>query len=617
MVARLSVLALVCSCAVWAQQGTQFFPVSEVRPGMKGVGRTIFEGNQVQEFQVELLGVAKGILAPKHDAILARLSGPTVDKTGVVEGMSGSPVYVNGRLLGAIAVSFPYEKEPYTLITPIEDMLAVTPAGSSGPSAALDLPWYASAVPASTGDIDRWIPQGQPGPQSWADLAAHWASRWADGASAGRFRLPLRFSGFDSQVISRYTPVLNAMGFDPMQVATMSSSSAEAESSPEAAAGVTPGTMISLVLVRGDLNLNADCTVTYRNANQLYACGHPVFSLGPAQVPFAPARVLATIPSLAASFKIDVPGPIVGSIRQDRFGAIYGVVGDVAPIIPIHVSVDSSLGRETDYHFEVAQQPVLSPLLVNMAVVSAITSTERVAGPATLDLSGSIDLSDGESIKIEDVDSSELSAAGGAGAAVAGPLSYLLNGQFPSLRIRGIDLTVKSQSESRIATLEQVWSTRSEVRPGDHIDVTAVERTPSGATITQTIPVTIPMNVTDKTLSLVVGSGTAMNAVEMRFIRAGSPPRDLHQLVRELNQTRRNNRLYALLMAPQRSFIMEGTDFPSPPPSLLQTFMADPAVSSKITYRVNSVVGDYQTSPVPYSIEGEQTLFLKVLSAAN
>ncbi|HEV2417324.1 MAG TPA: SpoIVB peptidase S55 domain-containing protein [Terriglobia bacterium] len=617
MVARLSVLVLVCSCAAWAQQSTQFFPVSEVRPGMKGVGRTIFEGNQVQEFQVELLGVAKGILAPKHDAILARLSGPTVDKTGVVEGMSGSPVYVNGRLLGAIAVSFPYEKEPYTLITPIEDMLAVTPAGSSGPSAALDLPWYASAVPASTGNIDRWIPQSQPGPQSWADLAAHWASRWAEGAAGGQFRLPLRFSGFDSQVISRYTPVLNAMGFDPMQVATMSSSSAEAESSPEAAAGVTPGTMISLVLVRGDLNLNADCTVTYRNANQLYACGHPVFSLGPAQVPFAPARVLATVPSLAASFKIDVPGPIVGSIRQDRFGAIYGVVGDIAPIIPIHVSVDSSLGRETDYHFEVAQQPVLSPLLVNMAVVSAITSTERVAGPATLDLSGSIDLSDGESIKIEDVDSSELSAAGGAGVAVAGPLSYLLNGQFPSLRIRGINLTVKSQSESRIATLEQVWSTRSEVRPGDHIEVTAVERTPSGATITQTIPVTIPMNVTDKTLSLVVGSGTAMNAVEMRFIRAGSPPRDLHQLVRELNQTRRNNRLYALLMAPQRSFIMEGTDFPSPPPSLLQTFMADPAVSSKITYRVNSVVGDYQTSPVPYSIEGEQTLFLKVLSAAN
>lgn len=625
MAAWLSVLVLFCSGAAWAQQGTQFFPVSQVRPGMKGVGRTIFEGNQVQEFQVELLGVAKGILAPKHDAILARLSGPTVDKTGVVEGMSGSPVYVDGKLLGAIAISFPYEKEPYTLITPIEDMLAVAPAASAHgsaselSSAALEMPWYQSAIPASAGSVDRWIPDSSP--ESLTTLASRWAGqwagRWADGAS--RFRLPLRFSGFDNQVISQYTPVLNAMGFDPMQAATMAggASSAEDENTPAVEASITPGTMISMVLVRGDLNLNADCTVTYRHGNQLYACGHPVLSLGPAQLPFAPARVLATVPSLAASFKIDVPGPIVGSIRQDRFGAIYGVLGDISPVIPIHLQVDSSLGRETDYHFEVAQQPVLSPLLVNMAVVSAITSTERVAGPATLDLSGSIDLSDGESIKIEDVDSSLLSAAGGAGAAVAGPLSYLLNGQFPSLRIRSINLTVKSESESRVATLEQVWSTRSEVRPGDHIEVTAVERTPSGETVSQTIPVTIPANVSDKTLSLMVGSGNAMNAVEMRFIRAGSPPRDLHQLVRELNQTRRNNRLYALLMAPQRSFVMEGTDFPSPPPSLLQTFMADPAVSSKITYRGSSVVGDYQTAPVPYSIVGEQTLLLKVLSAAN
>lgn len=640
MAAWLSVLAVLYPCVTWAQQGSQFFPVSQVRPGMKGVGRTIFEGNQVQEFQVELLGVAKGILAPKHDAILARLSGPTVDKTGVVEGMSGSPVYVDGKLLGAIAISFPYEKEPYTLITPIEDMLAVTPAAhrnlalaEAPASAALEMPWYDGAAPtfqatatgastgASQGTINRWIPDNPS--QSWADLASRWVSewagRWAEGVSGGRFRLPLRFSGFDNQVISRYTPVLNAMGFDPMQAATMAAgtSSAEDENSTAAADGVTPGTMISLVLVRGDLNLNADCTVTYRNGNQLYACGHPVLSLGPAQLPFAPARVLATIPSLAASFKIDVPGPIVGSIRQDRFGAIYGVVGDMSPVIPIHLRMDSSLGRQEDYHFEVAQQPVLSPLLVNMAVISAITSTERVAGPSTLDLSGSIDLSDGESIKIEDIDSSQLSAAGGAGAAVAGPLSYLLNGQFPSLRIRGIDLTVKSESESRVATLEQVWSTRSEVHPGDRIEVTAVERTPSGETVSQTIPVTIPANVSDKTLSLMVGSGNAMNAVEMRFIRAGSPPRNLHQLVRELNETRRNNRLYALLMAPQRSFVMEGTDFPSPPPSLLQTFMADPAVSSKITYRGDSVVGDYQTAPVPYSIVGEQTLLLKVLSATN
>ncbi len=218
---------------------------------------------------------------------------------------------------------------------------------------------------------------------------------------------------------------------------------------------------------------------------------------------------------------------------------------------------------------------------------------------------------------MDDVVSSEFSSAGSAGAAVAVPLSYLLSSQFPDLQIRGINLDIVSQNENRAATLEQVWSSRSEVRPGDHIEVTAVERTPSGQTLTQKIPIEIPNSVDDKTLSLVVGSGTAINMLQMQFLRPGNPPRDLHQLVRELNRTRRDNRLYALLMVPQRSFVMEGTEYPSPPPSLLQTFMADPAVSSKITYRGTSVVGDYETKPLPYSIQGEQTLYLRVLSTAK
>lgn len=582
---------------------------------MMGVGRTIFEGNKVQPFQVELLGVVKNVLAPKHDAILARLSGSIIDQTGVVEGMSGSPVYVNGKLLGAIAIAFPFAKVPYTLITPIKDMLAVVPGqtglAGEGQTARLQLPWYGAATPASAGGINRWIPASGSGPKLWSRVVA----QGMGGGMLSRFPLALGFSGFDSSVITRYAPLLKSMGFDPMQ--TMASSTSGSDNTPAATASITPGTMISLVLVRGDLNLTADCTVTYRHGNQIYACGHPIFSLGPAEVPFAPAHVLATIPSLQASFKVDTTGPVVGSIRQDRFGAIYGVLGETSPTVPVHLHVMSSLGRATDYNFEVAQQPLLSPLLVNIAIVSAVSSTERVEGPATLALQGSIQLSDGEAVKIEDVVSSELSAVGGIGAAVAGPLSYLLNGQFPSLRIRAVDLNVQSQNESRIATLEQVWSTRSEVRPGEHIEVTAVERTPSGKTLSQKIPITIPMNVNDKSLSLVVGSGMAMNALEMRFIQPGSPPRDLHELVRELNHTRRNNRLYALLMAPQRSFVMEGTSYPSPPPSLLQTFMADPAVSSKITYRGDSVVGDYQTSPVSYSIQGEQTLFLKVLTGTN
>jgi hypothetical protein len=608
---------LFCCGVLCAQTNAQFFPLADVRPGMKGVGRTIFEGDKIQQFQVELIGVVKNFAAPKHDAILARLSGPVIQEAGVIAGMSGSPVYVDGKLLGAVAMGFPYAKEPYTLITPIEDMLEVAPGHSAVPGSqvALSLPWYSTQGGSPGGSSDRWIPTAaDSGLSAWTSLLA----RFTEGTNFGQLRLPLDFSGFDPRVISDYRPLLESLGFQPQQAGVLSTAGGpEIATSPSAINQITPGSMISVLLIRGDLNLEVGCTVTYRQRNNVYACGHQLLLMGPAQMPFAQAHVLATIPSLMESFKFDAPGPVVGSIRQDRFGAIYGVLGEQPPVIPVHLHLTSSLNRTTDYNFDVAQQPLLSPILVNMAVVSALSGTERMEGPSTLDLKGGIELSDGETVRLEDVISSNISSAGAAGAAVSTPLSYLLDGQYPNVQVRAVNLDVTSQDESRVATLEQVWSTQSEVHPGDHIVVTAVERTPGGGRLSQTIPVTIPQNVNDKTLSLVVGSGSAINALELRFIRPGNPPDALHQLVRELNRTRRDNRVYALLMAPQRSFVMEGTDFPSPPPSLLQTFLADPAVSSKISYRAGSVVGDFATKPLPYSIDGNQTLYLRVLDTAK
>ncbi|HUX09314.1 MAG TPA: hypothetical protein VMW51_01650, partial [Terriglobia bacterium] len=190
-------------------------------------------------------------------------------------------------------------------------------------------------------------------------------------------------------------------------------------------------------------------------------------------------------------------------------------------------------------------------------------------------------------------------------------------GEFPDLSIRGIDLTVVSTDERRVATLEQVWSSQSQVRPGDHIEVTGLLRTPSGGTLVEKIPVDIPESISDKRLSVVVGSGASLNALQNRLTPFSTTPRDLHQLVRALNRMRRNNRLYALVMTPQRSLTLQGEEYPSPPPSLVQTFLADPAVSSSVIYGNASVIGDYQTQPTQYTIQGEKTLYLKVENLGN
>jgi hypothetical protein len=390
------------------------------------------------------------------------------------------------------------------------------------------------------------------------------------------------------------------------------SGEAKSPASVNAAQEAQPGQMVSLEFVRGDFNLSADCTVTLRQGDRLYACGHPVFQTGRTDIPFAPSRVLATVPALTVSFKVDDAGLPMGSIHQDRFGAIYGVVGDKAHTIPVSVRVNSTLKRTESYKFEVAEAPLISPLLVQVALASSLSATERMLGPATLSLKGKIRLSSGDAVDLDDVLASDSGAANAAGVAVAVPLNYVLSSNFPDVRVDGIDLDVGVQDQDRTASLNEAWASKSEVQPGETIDVMAVVRTPSGEALPQKIAVRIPENISSKVLQLVVGSGSAINALEGRLTPLASQPRDVHQMVRALNHMRRNNRLYALLLTPEGSFRLAGDEFPSPPPSLLQTFLADPAAAGRVTLSATSVIADFETAPTPYTIAGQQTLLLKV-----
>ncbi len=613
--------------ALRAQEAPPFFPLSDVHAGLKGVGKTIFQGDQMSEFQVEVLGVLRGVLAPKRDAVLVKLSGERIDKTGVVAGMSGSPVYIDGKLLGAVAVSFPFAKEPYGLVTPIEDMLSVAPTKSAasgndqadsrigtGPASSFG---SFARVAGDSGSL-RFVPDSAPWPVAQAPTAGD-----AQGALAAALRLPVYFSGFDEKLIQQYAPQFRALGLEPLAGGALTGApavSASAKAGPPAAAEidkVQPGQMISMLFMSGDFNLAADCTVTLRVGDRVYACGHQVFQLGQTDIPFAPAHVLATIPALTVSFKVDDPGAPVGSIHQDRFGAIYGEIGDQAPTIPVHISVKSDLGRTETYRFSVAQAPLVSPLLLQLALVSAVGATERALGPSTLALKGKIRLAGGDDVNLDDVLVSDSGPANAAGAMVAAPLNALLTSDFPGLHIEGVDLDMSVQNQDRAATLDSAWSSKSEVTPGDSIDVMTVVRTPAGESFTQRIPVKIPENVNSKMLTLVVGSGSAADAIEGRLTPLASPPRDLHSMVGALNKMRRNNRVYAVLLAPEGSFRLAGDEFPSPPPSLLQTFLSDAAGASRVTMSSTSVVGEFETGPVPYTVTGQQTLQLKVISVGD
>ena len=595
-----------------ATEPVEFYPLKEVYPGLRGAGLTTFHGDQIEEFEVEILGVLENF-APQRNMILARISGGPLKETGIVAGMSGSPVYVEGKLLGAIAFGFPFSKEPIGGITPIQDIVSVVPdkieveSPKASRAPQVNIVSVANLSGSKRADV-RWIPSDE----SEAGLISRFQGpTTTDSGLPVWLRIPLIFSGFNRSWVEPLRSRLQSLGFEPLMGVGNLRWTEQNGSEPLLP---KPGSMISMQLVRGDLNIKADCTVTYRVGNQIYACGHAFLQTGDTEIPFSASKVLTVIPSVFSSFKLSTAGPSIGTIRQDRSGGIQGVLGEQARMIPVHMELASTLHRKREYNFEVVHDPFLSPLLVNQALMVAITATERQLGASTLELQGRIRLGGDQSVEFEDIVSGEVSSHVAAAAAVSVPLRVLLSSGYSDLTVEGVDVSIVSTAEKRLANLEQVWSSKSEVRPGEEIVIHGMLRTPGGETRTERIPIVVPESVAGKFLSITVGDGRTINRLYSRRFspHRGRPAKDLRQLVRALNRLRRNNRLYVLLLGPRRTFVVQGEEFPSPPPSLIQILLSDPGVSTNIVASRQSIIGDSEGSSLPYAIRGRRTLRVKV-----
>jgi len=306
-VLRFFVLLIVAS-ELFSQ--TAIFPLRDIRAGQKGIGRTVFSGNKIEEFQVEVLGVLENI-GPKQNVILARLSGGPLEKTGVMQGMSGSPVYIDGRLVGAVALAFNFAKEPIAGIRPIEEMLAVAePLGTAGGSQrAAVVQHEIPLAPAKTG---------------------------VEAGSLIEIATPVSFSGFTAETLEHFAPDLKKLGLSPRQGVSSGGALPNKMGNP---AQLRPGDMISVNLLSGDYAIGAEGTVTQVDGKHVYAFGHRFMSAGETELPFARAEVLALLPNLEASFKISSPQEWMGTITQDRSTSIYGEVGRKADTIPLAVSM--------------------------------------------------------------------------------------------------------------------------------------------------------------------------------------------------------------------------------------------------------------------------------------
>ncbi len=586
------ILLFVAVPAAWGQNNLppsgaagQFFPLARVRPGMVGYGVTVFSGNTPQRFQVRILGVVRN-MGPRQAVIWAKLSGGPLAQTGVIEGMSGSPVYLDGKLAGAVALGYPFARQAIAGITPIGQMLSQA----------------RRQAPAPGVDARRL----------YALLSPEAAAPPADAFAAPRLpqaTTALMLSGFSASDLQYFMPQFRALHLMPMLGG--SSGGSAAPPVPPAQAHLQPGEMISVQLMRGDLGVSADCTVTYVHAGQVFACGHRFLSAGATDFPFSRAHVIAVMPGYMSSFKIDVPGAQLGIIHQDRSQGIYGRLGGQAPMVPVSILVHSPDGEVQRYRFEVVDHPFLTPLLANMGVLATLSATQRALGPSTLSVHGTIRLAGSPPVRIDNLYSGEMNIPGQASLAVAAPLAELYASQLSGLRVQGISLDVRSSDRQRTAQLVQVWSNRLQVQPGSQLQLTAVLRASGGEQLRLPIHLRLPYSVAPGPLHIVVGGGSGIAALGGLLV-SQPPPRSLSQLVAHLNRVHRNNRIYVRVLQPGASYRLQGVEFPMAPPSLTRILTAPDALGGDLRSQPMSTLLRYHSRPLPFAVSGRQMVALTV-----
>jgi hypothetical protein len=539
-----------------------FFKESDLKPGMTGTAWTVLTGTEPEPIPIEILGILKNMWGPKQDIILAKMGGKA-ERTNVAAGMSGSPVYIDGKLVGAVSLGFSrFSPDAICGITPIELMMEVSEFDDSRPSD--------SVVPNN--------PQVRKVAEIPGDLLAQVVSARASGTlsfpSLTPIATPLTFSGFSDNVLQEFSPSLGQMG---MTVAAGGATSTlqDAKPVPGWEHSLNPGDAFSGILVTGDMGMSFMCTVTYNDGKNMLGCGHPVFNLGPMDMPLAKSEVVHTLASQFQPSKIGNATEIVGALHQDRHSAIMGQLGDTAEMVPVTVKVRSfgeqdKVRKERDLHFNVFVQQKWTPYLMMLTLFNSLSSLNDFAEEATYRLSGDIELEGHEKLSLSTM-LAPSEAPMPAPMMLAGWWGERFNRLFlnpvQTPKLKSVNATVDLYPDRRLATIENAWVANSEVDAGSKLPVKIFLRPYRGERIEREFVVDIPATLTKGEHRILLSDADTLNRVQSaglaeRFI-------DIPQTVSLLNQERSNNKVYISLLEPRPTVYYEDKTLPSLPASVM------------------------------------------------
>lgn len=558
----------------WLKSG-EYMPLSEIKPGMEGYGLSVFQGTKPERFNVKIIGVVKKVLNGR-DAIMARLSGPTIGKNCVIRGMSGSPIYINNKIVGAVSYGFDFSTEPICGITPIADMLDAL--GHEEMSGRRQPDRISINSPVLAPDAVRSIETASGGTVKVLGGAPHMVPLMAPVSLAGFSPRAERFLRDHMQDQGMWVSSGSGGGLDP-SLAKPHVAQAGVPWAP-----VAPGGAVSVMLSTGDFNSSACGTATATFGNHVLAFGHPFMSAGSVDFPMATAFVHQVLPSLSVSFKVASPVQVIGSFMSDRPWSVSGQIGRAAKLIPATYTVtDETRHIKRTFHCSVVDHPDLTPELVAATAMSAIDATHQSSQPYILKVKSSIEADSVGRIERVDRYSGNLGAHGAhriqfgdpVGSFLMSATNKILNNEFEKTSLKGINVDISLEDGHNTAKIERIYVDKPIVAPGDNVKVSCVIRPYNRDTVVRTISIQVPRDVPDGNILLGVASGDDIDVVRKRIGLIDPPPQTLDQVAKKIRDAGSGDDIVAVMALPAQSILVKGTVLPNPPAHWAKLFFSD------------------------------------------
>jgi hypothetical protein len=562
--------------------------VDQVRPGMKGVAYTVFQGTQPEAMEVEILGVLKDVNGPKSDVILVRLRGEKPEYSGVVAGMSGSPVYVDGKLLGALAFRIgQFSKEPIAGVTPIADMLEISELDHSPPG---------DAQPASVKTRPEASRTATPGDAASLDQCRDFLTP---------IDTPIVFSGFSDETLRRFAPQFAAAGITPV------SGIGSADPNAHDPGPLVPGSAVSAVLIQGDMNVAATCTVTYVDPQRLLACGHPLLQFGMVDLPMTKAEVVATLASPLNSFKIVNTTEEVGSFVQDRHTGILGRLGKTPEMIPVTLTVRGG-SKPKQFHYQVLNNAKLTPVAVMATVFNSLQGVNEYGEEITYRMQGTIKVQGYPDVTLQNMfapQESNTPTAALVAMSLGDRFGRIFDNPYVRPGITGVNLEFDLTRERRWARLESARTDVTEARPGDDMVIEAVLRPYRGERIVRHIPIKVPTSSPKGTLRILISDGDTLDRMR-RIAPALSHKMDLASTIAMLNKEHSNTHLYVSLLEANPQAMVEDKVMPTLPLSIMNVMEGMRGTQDMVVIGESAV--NEASAPMDYVVSGAQVISVTI-----